>query len=142
MTSPTGPADLLEWWTGLHSALDVKMGLELLELGTERLVGRMPVAGNTQPVGLWHGGASCVLAETVGSIGAALHAGSLDKVAVGIDINATHHRAVRDGSVRAIATALTLGSGVACYEIVIEAADGVRVCTARLTCALRPSPPR
>ncbi len=118
------------------------MGIAVVEASADRVVATMPVAGNTQPYGLLHGGASCVLAETVGSIGAALHAGSLDKVAVGIDINATHHRAVRDGSVRAIATALTLGSGVACYEIVIEAADGVRVCTARLTCALRPSPPR
>ena len=53
----------------LISALDAKMGLELLELTAERVVGRMPVDGNTQPFGLWHGGASCVLAETLASLG-------------------------------------------------------------------------
>ena len=75
----------------MTSALDAKMGLEVLELTPERVVGRMPVEGNTQPMGLWHGGASCVLAETLASIGAAAHA-LPDRVAVGVDINATHHR--------------------------------------------------
>ena len=68
----------------------------------------MPVEGNTQPYGLLHGGASVVLAETLGSIGAALHAGPAG-IAVGLDINATHHRAARSGFVTGTATALSPG---------------------------------
>ncbi len=100
--------ELSRWWAGLHSALDAKMGFELLELSTERLVGRMPVDGNTQPIGLWHGGASCVLAETLASIGSAAHARP-DRFAVGVDLNATHHRPARSGWVTGTATALRLG---------------------------------
>ena len=79
-------------------ALNERMGIELVEVTAERVVGTMPVEGNTQPYGLLHGGASVVLAETLGSIGSALHAGP-DRLSVGVDINATHHRAatVRDG---------------------------------------------
>ncbi|WP_131104976.1 hotdog fold thioesterase [Ornithinimicrobium sufpigmenti] len=117
-----------------------RMGMELLEADVQRTVARMPVAGNTQPYGLLHGGASAALAETVGSIGAALHAGA-DRIAVGVDLNATHHRAVRDGHVTAVATPLSLGRSVAAYEIVVTDDEGRRVCTARLTCALRERPP-
>ena len=73
------------------------MGIEILEASAERIVGTMPVEGNMQPFGLLHGGASCVLAETLGSIGATLHAHP-DGIAVGVDINATHHRAVARAS--------------------------------------------
>lgn len=135
MTSPTGTPELLDWYAGLHSALDTTMGLELLELTTERLVGRMPVAGNTQPVGLWHGGASCVLAETLASIGASAHA-QPDRFAVGVDINATHHRPARSGWVTGTATALRLGRSVATYEVVLTDDGGARICTARVTCQL------
>ncbi len=95
----------------------------------------MPVEGNRQPFGLLHGGASCVLAESLGSIGATLH-GYPDKVAVGVDINATHHRAVSDGVVTGVATPVHQGRSMACYEIVITDAEGRRVCTARITCQL------
>jgi uncharacterized protein (TIGR00369 family) len=111
------------------------MGLEVLELTAERVVGRMPVAGNTQPLGLWHGGASCVLVETLGSIGAAAHA-QPDRVAVGVDLNATHHRAVRSGWVTGTATAIRLGRSVASYEVVLVDDADQRVCTARLTCQI------
>jgi 1,4-dihydroxy-2-naphthoyl-CoA hydrolase len=123
------------WYAGMTSALDTKMGLEVLELTPERIVGRMPVAGNTQPMGLWHGGASCVLVETLGSIGAAAHA-QPGRVAVGVDINATHHRSVRTGWVTGTATALRLGRSVVSYEVVLVDDDDRRVCTARLTCQL------
>nr|WP_091416786.1 PaaI family thioesterase [Friedmanniella luteola] len=119
----------------MTSALDTKMGLQVLELTPERIVGRMPVEGNTQPMGLWHGGASCVLVETLGSIGAAAHA-QPDRVAVGVDLNATHHRSVRSGWVTGTATALRLGRSVASYEVVLVDDEGRRVCTARLTCQL------
>jgi uncharacterized protein (TIGR00369 family) len=91
-----------------------RMGIEIVEAAPERLVATMPVEGNTQPYGLLHGGASVVLAETLGSIGAALHAGP-HRVAVGLDINATHHRAARSGLVTGTATPLTTGSTIVSY---------------------------
>jgi 1,4-dihydroxy-2-naphthoyl-CoA hydrolase len=125
------PAEYAE----LNSALDAKMGFELLALTPERVVGRMPVAGNTQPYGLWHGGASCVLAETLASLGSFIYA-QPERISVGVDINATHHRSVTGGWVTGTATALRLGRTVASYEIVITNDPGERVCTARVTCQL------
>lgn len=123
-----------------RSPLIDAMGIVLVEATPERLVATMPVEGNTQPQGLLHGGASCVLAETLGSVGAALHGARSGKFAVGIDINATHHRGARSGLVTATATAVQLGGSLASYEIVILDEAGRRVCTARLTCMLRPIP--
>ncbi len=120
--------------------LGEKMGIEFLEVTPERVVGRMPVAGNTQPFGLLHGGASVVLAETLGSIGALMHAGE-DRIAVGIEINATHHRAARAGFVTGTATALSLGNTLATFQVVITDDDGKLVCTSRITCVIRPKPP-
>jgi 1,4-dihydroxy-2-naphthoyl-CoA hydrolase len=119
-------------------ALNDKMGVELLEVSSERIVGRMPVDGNTQPYGLLHGGASVVLAESLGSIGSALHAHP-DRVAVGTDINATHHRAATSGTVTGVATPIHLGRTSACFEVVITDERGKRVCTSRITCALVPA---
>jgi 1,4-dihydroxy-2-naphthoyl-CoA hydrolase len=124
-----------DWFARMRSALDDKMGLEVLELSAQRVVGRMPVAGNTQPMGLWHGGASCVLAETLASIGAAAHAHP-GRIAVGVDINATHHRPATAGWVTGTATALRLGRSVASYEVVLTDDTGDRLCTARVTCQL------
>jgi 1,4-dihydroxy-2-naphthoyl-CoA hydrolase len=128
VTIPVGDARLV-------SALDGKMGLELLELSAERVVGRMPVEGNTQPFGLWHGGASCVLAETLASLGSYAH-GRPDRVGVGVDLNATHHRPVRSGRVTGTATALRLGRTVVTYDVVLVDDAGARVCTARVTCQM------
>ncbi len=136
----TASADLVTWYAGLSSALDTRMGLELLELSPERVVGRMPVEGNTQPVGLWHGGASCVLAETLASLGSAAHARP-DRGAVGVDLNATHHRPAIAGWVTGTATAIRLGRTTTSYEIVLVDDAGSRVCTARLTCQLVPLRP-
>ena len=80
-----------------------RMHIELVEASAQRMVGRMPVEGNTQPYGLLHGGASAVLAETLGSVGAVLHAGS-GRIAVGIELNVTHHRAVTQRVVTGVAT--------------------------------------
>lgn len=116
-----------------------RMGIVIKEAVPERVVATMPVEGNTQPFGMLHGGASCVLAETVGSVGAALHGHSIGKPrAVGVDINATHHKALQSGTVTGVATPLRLGGNVASYEIVITDEAGDRVCTARLTCMLLP----
>jgi 1,4-dihydroxy-2-naphthoyl-CoA hydrolase len=106
----------------------------------QRLVATMPVEGNTQPYGLLHGGASVVLAESLGSIGSALHAGP-DKVVVGVDINATHHRAARAGLVTGVATPLSVGRTLSVWEIVITDEEGKRVCTSRITCLVRERPP-
>jgi len=116
-------------------ALDKKMGIEILEASPERLVGRMPVAGNTQPVGLLHGGANVVLAESLGSIGTQLHAGP-DRRIVGVDINATHHKSATEGFVTGVATAVSLGKTLCVYEIVITNEAGERTCTSRITCLI------
>ena len=116
--------------------LGSRMGLEIQEASVERVVGTLPVEGNTQPYGLLHGGASAVLAETLGSIGSMLHGGS-SKIAVGVDLNCTHHRGARSGLVTGVATPVHRGRSTATYEIVISDEDGRRVCTARLTCMLR-----
>ncbi|MBI1377185.1 MAG: hotdog fold thioesterase [Frankiales bacterium] len=115
------------------------MGMELLEASAERVVGRIPVAGNRQPFGLLHGGASAVLGESLGSIAANIHAGP-ERVAVGIEISASHHRSATSGHVTGTATAISLGRTLATYEIVIVDDDGRRVCTVRLTCMLRDRP--
>jgi uncharacterized protein (TIGR00369 family) len=132
--SSEGVTDLL----GAPNPLADRMGITLLEATPARVVGTMPVEGNTQPYGLLHGGASCVLAETLGSVGAALHAAvTHGGIAVGVDINATHHRSVRTGVVTGVATAIHLGGTTASYEIAITDEGGARICTARLTCLLR-----
>jgi uncharacterized protein (TIGR00369 family) len=129
--------DIIALFSAGH--LGTRMGVEIVEASAERVVATMPVEGNTQPYGLLHGGASAVLAETLGSVGAMLHAGS-GKLAVGVDLNCTHHRAARSGLVTGTATPLHLGRSTATYEIVITGEDGQRVCTARLTCLLRDAP--
>jgi len=124
--------------SGVAGTLGARMGITVIEASPQRVVATMPVEGNTQPYGLLHGGASCVLAESIGSLGAAMHAAQLfGGIAVGIDINATHHRGVRAGIVTAVATPIRLGATIASYEIVITDEADERVCTARLTCAIR-----
>ena len=121
--------------------------ITITEASPTRVVGTMPVAGNTQPYGLLHGGASCVLAESLGSTGAALHAGR-DRFAMGIEINATHHRGATAGMLTGVATQVHAGRTLATYDIVITDDVGRRICTARLSCLLsdrlpgRPPDPR
>lgn len=132
--------DIAEALKTLPNELGDTMGIEILEASAEKVVGRMPVAGNRQPYGLLHGGASVVLAETLGSIGAQIHAGP-GRVAVGLDINATHHRAARSGLVTGTATPISLGRTLACYEVVVTDDAGRRVCTSRITCLIRDAAP-
>lgn len=117
-----------------------RLGIEVTEWSPGRVVGTMPVEGNTQPYGLLHGGASLALAETLGSLGSALHAG-MDRVAVGIEINATHHRAASSGRVTGVATAISLGRTLCTWQVQITADDGQPVCTSRITCLLRDTAP-
>jgi uncharacterized protein (TIGR00369 family) len=116
-------------------ALDKKMGIEIIEASPNRLVGTMPVEGNTQPIGLLHGGANVVLAESLGSIGTQLHAGPTRKI-VGVDINATHHKSATNGIVTGVATAITLGKTLCSYQVEITNEKGERTCTARITCLI------
>ena len=116
-------------------ALDQKMGITILEAEPGRLVGTMPVEGNTQPMGLLHGGANVVLAESLGSIGTSLHAGPTRKI-VGVDINATHHKSATTGLVTGVATAISLGKTLCTWEIIITNEAGERTCTARITCLI------
>ena len=116
-------------------ALDKKMGIEIIEASPERLVGTMPVEGNTQPIGLLHGGANVVLAESLGSIGTQLHAGA-DRKIVGVDINATHHKSATTGVVTAVATAISLGKNLCSYQVEITNDKGERTCSARITCLI------
>lgn len=138
MASEYDVADFLASMPQGMGALNDKMGIEIVEISPERVVATMPVEGNTQPYGLLHGGASVVLAETLGSIGSALHA-MPDRLSVGVDINATHHRAATSGVVTGTATAIHLGRTTAAYEVVITDEAGRRVCTSRITCALMPA---
>ena len=123
----------------IDGTLITRMGIEMVAMTAERAVGTMPVAGNTQPYGLLHGGASAALAETVGSFAAMMHAGD-DAIAVGVDLNITHHRSARTGIVTATATALHRGGTTATYSISITDDEQHVVATARLTCAIRNKP--
>ncbi|WP_033289347.1 PaaI family thioesterase [Amycolatopsis jejuensis] len=120
--------------------LNDKIGLKILELTPERVVGTIPVEGNLQPYGLLHGGANATVAEALGSTLAALNAGP-ERAAMGLELSCTHHRAVRSGVVTAVATPLHVGRGTITAEIVITDDEGRRTCTARLTCVIRDRPP-
>ena len=126
--------------TVAEGTLAGRMGIKIQSASAAQVVATMPVDGNTQPYGLLHGGASCVLAETIGSLGAALHAGP-GRIVVGIEIGATHHRGARSGEVTAVATLLHGGQTLATYDIVITDSAGRRVCTSRLTCLIRDQVP-
>ncbi|MFJ7244252.1 PaaI family thioesterase [Kitasatospora sp. NPDC098652] len=129
-----GGVDLEAMFASGH--LGNRMGIVLVEATADRVVATMPVEGNTQPYGLLHGGASAVLAEHVGSIGATLHAGP-ERVAVGVELSCTHHRGMREGTVTGTATPVHRGRTTATYEVVITDEQGRRVCTSRLTCLIR-----
>ncbi|MEY2848099.1 MAG: hypothetical protein RI885_764 [Actinomycetota bacterium] len=117
-------------------ALCRTMGIEFDELSAERSVARMPVEGNTQVIGLLHGGAHVVLAESLGSVSSAIHAGP-GRYAVGIEINATHSRSITEGWVTGTCTALVLGRTLATHEIVMTDEAGRRLSTVRMTNMLR-----
>jgi 1,4-dihydroxy-2-naphthoyl-CoA hydrolase len=122
--------------TNFAGTLQESMGIDYLEVTPQVVVGRMPVAGNTRSFGLLHGGASCVFAETLATVGAALHAGP-GRLGIGVEINATHHRSARSGWIRGVASAVHLGGTLASYSVDITDEQDRRICTARVTCILR-----
>ncbi|GAA4264731.1 hypothetical protein GCM10022256_03430 [Frondihabitans peucedani] len=113
-----------------------RMGIEIVELSAERAVGTMPVEGNRQPVGILHGGAHVVLAESLGSMAASVHAGP-DRIAMGIELNASHSRAAASGIVTGTCTAIHLGRTLTTHEIVMTDEQGRRLSTVRITNILR-----
>ena len=125
-------------WLGQYGvgALVVKMGIHFLEMSPERTVGTMPVEGNTQVAGILHGGAHVVLAETLGSFAAGMHAGP-KRQALGIDVSATHHRAITTGTVTGTCTAIHLGRTLTTHEVVMTDEQGRRLSTARITNLIR-----
>ena len=136
----TGAVPTVEEANGQLGALAQSMGIRLTQLTRERVSATMPVEGNTQPYGLLHGGASVVLSETVGSILAVLQAGE-GRAAVGVAVNAIHHRAARTGTVTGTATVMQAGRTVASLDIEVADEQGRRICSATLVCQLRDTPP-
>ncbi len=126
----------MEPWKIELGELDRKMGVEIIEESAERVVATMPVDGNRQSLGLLHGGAMVAVAEAVGSWAAVIHASTLGRVAVGVDINATHHASGHGGLVTATATAIRLGRTLTSHEVIITDEQGRRLCTARITNAI------
>ena len=131
------PPEMHSWLsTNGVGPLVVKMGIRFSEMSAERLVATMPVEGNQQVAGILHGGAHLVLAETLGSFGAAIHAGP-GRQALGIEIGATHHRAIAAGIVTGTATAVHLGGTLVTHEVVMTDEQGRRLSTARITNMIR-----
>ena len=119
------PADSL-------SALDDKLGIRIIDFDPDRMVATMPVAGNEQPFGLLHGGASCALMETIGSWAGALHAGP-GKQVVGIELNASYLRGATSGVVTAVCTPVRRGRTLSTFLIELTDDQGRPTATGRLT---------
>jgi uncharacterized protein (TIGR00369 family) len=136
LTDAAVQASVLKVLNNHLGELPSRMGIRFTDIAPDRLVATMPVEGNRQPLGLLHGGASCVLAETVGSTAAAIHGQRRGRVSVGVDINATHHRAARSGVVTAVCTPLYEGGSVSTHAVSITDNTGRLICSARMTCQL------
>ena len=119
--------------------LSARMGIEFVKLSAEHSIARMPADGNRQPVGFVHGGAYCVIAETLGSVSANIHAGE-GAVAVGVDLNATHTRSITSGWVTAECRAVHLGRSMTVHEIVCSDDEGNRASTLRITNFIKQRP--
>ncbi|KQZ24209.1 PaaI family thioesterase [Microbacterium sp. Root553] len=135
-----GGSPALDNETRGHGELAARMGIEVVDASPERAVLRMPAAGNRQPFGIAHGGAYCVLGETAASFAANLHAGA-HRIAVGIELNASHHRSLADGWMRATAVALTLGRTLTVHEVSVCDDSGQLLSTIRVTNLLREREP-
>ncbi|WP_420122350.1 hotdog fold thioesterase [Nakamurella sp.] len=132
------PAHILEVVRGMRGELAERLGIEVVEFTPERVVATMPVAGNRQPFGLLHGGASAALAETMGSFHGSLVGGG--RAPLGIDLNCTHHRSATGGLVTAVSTPIHVGRTICTFDIVITDEQDRRICSARLTIMLRDMP--
>ena len=118
-----------------------RIELEWLDVGLDRIVARIPVAGNNQPYGLLHGGATAALCETVGSFGTSIHVG-LERRPVGIQLSVNHLRAVQEGHVTATGVPIHVGRTTALWDVRVEDDEGRLIATGRLTLAIRDAVPR
>lgn len=128
------------WYTSRgQGALADRMGIEILEFDDEHAVARMPVEGNTQPLGLVHGGAYCVLGESLGSMHANYLAqqGGEGRFAVGVDINATHTGSATSGWVTGTCRVIHAGRTMTVHEIAVTDEGGRRCSTIRITNLIR-----
>jgi 1,4-dihydroxy-2-naphthoyl-CoA hydrolase len=131
------PTDLEAIRRVARGTLDEALGIEIVEFGPDFIRGTMPVDARTrQPFGLLHGGASVALAETLGSLGCFLALPDDGSRSVGLEINANHLRAVRDGIVTGTGRPLHLGRSTQVWEIRICDAAGNLSCISRLTMAV------
>jgi uncharacterized protein (TIGR00369 family) len=113
------------------------LGIEFIDVGDDYLVARMPIDNkNKQPLGIMHGGASCVLAETVGSTAAQFCVDYEKYYCVGLDINTNHIRSIREGSVIGIAKPFHLGKSTQVWGIEIKNEEGKLISVNRLTMAV------
>jgi uncharacterized protein (TIGR00369 family) len=133
--SPESAPDVTDaaHWKITLGELDEKMGVKIVEESVQRVVATMPVEGNRQSFGLLHGGASLAVGEAVGSWAAVIHASTLGKTAVGVDVSATHHRSAREGQITITATPIHLGGTLTTHEVLITNGAGQRLCTMRIT---------
>lgn len=124
-----------------HETLLSTLGIEITEATKERVVARMPVGPKVhQPFGVLHGGASVALAETVASTGGWMNIDKATQIVMGIEINANHLRAKRDGVVTATATPVHVGRSTQVWDVRIEDEAGKSVCVSRCTLAVVPKP--
>lgn len=130
------PAAVAEYLARGMGQLADKMGMVVTELGADRAVASIPVEGNRQPAGLLHGGAYVVLAESLGSMAANIHAGP-GRYAVGIELSASHTRSATSGRVTGTCTAIHLGGTLTTHEIVLTDDEGRRCSTVRITNIIR-----
>ena len=114
------------------------LSIEITEVGDDYIVGRMPVDERTvQPFGLLHGGASCVLAETLGSIAGTFCVDATKQMVVGIEINANHIKSARSGFVYGTVKPIHVGKSTQVWGIEIVGEKGELICVSRLTCAVK-----
>lgn len=120
----------------LDGTLMARLRIEFLESTPDKVVARMPVEGNIQPFGILHGGATAALCETVASLGAALAAGP-ERIALGIETNVNHIRAVHAGHVTATAVPLHSGNTTAVWDVCVVDDEGRQTAVSRVTLLLR-----
>ncbi|MDR0592801.1 MAG: PaaI family thioesterase [Bifidobacteriaceae bacterium] len=135
MTTGQGASGAEPCPPGPAGTLMERLGITVQEVTPATARGSMPVAGNTQPHGMLHGGASAALVETLGSLAASAHAGP-DRRAVGIELGVTHHRSASQGLVHAVAAAAHLGRSLASYQVTVRDDGGQLIASGRLTCML------
>ncbi|MDO5094701.1 MAG: PaaI family thioesterase [Propionibacteriaceae bacterium] len=122
-----------------HSPLHDRLGIQVKDVSAESATGTMPVAGNTQPAGYLHGGATAALIEGLASL-AAWNYAQPARIAVGVDLNVTHLRPASGGTVTGRATAVRLGTSVAVYQVEVRDGHDHLTAVGRLTCQLVPTP--